>query len=281
MSEASDGGSATAGDYTLGHSAPELERLIQQGRFLGDLTEHLLRLAGLGPGMHVLDVGCGTGDVCLLLAGRLVGPEGAVTGVDVSAEAIAVARERTRSGGLANVEFIVADAAELTLDQPVDAVVGRLVLTHLTQPAALVRRLLSNLRPGGVVVFQEPDLTTVRAEPPCPLLEATIDRIAGTIARAGGNPRSGLRLRTTFMEAGLPAPRMILEGRVDSEGESPVWSMLAQQTRTLLPVMERFGLATAEEVDVETLAARLREEATALDAVQVFPFVGAWACRQA
>jgi hypothetical protein len=71
---------------------------------------------------------------------------------------------------------------------------------------------------------------------------------------------------------------MILEGRVDSESESPVWSMLAQQARTLLPAREGFGVATAEEVEVETLAARLRDEATALDAVQVFPFIGAWAC---
>src|SRR5262245_31969150 len=184
MSGDSDDGSGLASESTLGHSPGELERLIQQGRFVGDLTEHLLRLAGLGPGMRVLDVGCGTGDVCLLLAARLVGSDGAVIGVDMSAEAVTVARERTRRGGLANIDFVVQDAAELALDQPVDAIVGRLLLTHYAGPAPLVRRLLRNLRPGGVVVFQEPDLATLHAEPPCPLLEATIGRIAQTIALA-------------------------------------------------------------------------------------------------
>jgi hypothetical protein len=49
--------------YVLGHSEPELQRLIEQSRFYGELTEQFLRSAGLGAGMRVLDVGCGAGDV--------------------------------------------------------------------------------------------------------------------------------------------------------------------------------------------------------------------------
>src|SRR5262245_36228081 len=50
-------------DYVLGHTSHELERLVAQGSFFGELTEQVLRAAGLAPGMHVLDVGCGAGDV--------------------------------------------------------------------------------------------------------------------------------------------------------------------------------------------------------------------------
>ena len=46
--------------YILGHDDNELDRLIRQARFFGDLTEEVLRRAGVGPGMRVLDVGCGT-----------------------------------------------------------------------------------------------------------------------------------------------------------------------------------------------------------------------------
>jgi SAM-dependent methyltransferase len=77
--------------YILGHDRDELDRLIDQARFFGDLTEEVLRRAGVEPGMRVLDVGCGTGDV-LFLATRLVGPTGAVLGVD---------RSPRRSGGRA------------------------------------------------------------------------------------------------------------------------------------------------------------------------------------
>ncbi|MEO7156385.1 MAG: hypothetical protein ABI039_02415, partial [Vicinamibacterales bacterium] len=60
-------------EYVLGHAADELDRLIKQAAFFGDLTEHTLKLAGLAPGMRVLDLGCGAGDVSFLAA-SLVGP---------------------------------------------------------------------------------------------------------------------------------------------------------------------------------------------------------------
>lgn len=59
--------------YALGHERDELDRLISLGWFMGDLTEHVLRLAGIASGMRVLDAGCGAGEVAFLAA-RLVGP---------------------------------------------------------------------------------------------------------------------------------------------------------------------------------------------------------------
>ncbi len=48
-------------------------------------------------------------------------------------------------------------------------------------------------------------------------------------------------------------------------------------TRVMLPLMQRTGIATAEEVGVETLAERIRAEAVALDATLVSPpWIGAW-----
>jgi len=85
--------------YVLDHSTHELDRLIHQARFWGELTEHVMHLAGLKPGMRVLDVGCGVGDVSFLAA-RLVGPEGAVMGVDRSPEATALASQRAQAAGL-------------------------------------------------------------------------------------------------------------------------------------------------------------------------------------
>jgi ubiquinone/menaquinone biosynthesis C-methylase UbiE len=265
-----------APQYILGHAAEELDRLIAQAAFYGDLTEHHLRLAGLAPGMRVLDVGCGAGDVSFLAA-RLVGASGTVIGVDKAPEAVDLARERARMAGLTNVEFLVADVADVRLDQPVDALIGRFVLMYFAEPAAVLRRLLRHLRPGGVVAFQELHAEATTSEPRCPAYEAAVERIRQTVRRAGSDPQAGLKLWHIFREAGLPAPRLLQQARVDGGPASPIYGQLTQLTRTLLPLMERTGVASAAEVDIETLAERLRDEAVQRNAVMVFPpLIGAW-----
>ncbi|RAU94664.1 hypothetical protein DQP58_13830 [Mycobacterium colombiense] len=88
--------------YVLGHVDAEVQRLLLQGRLYNDFTEHALRLAGLRPGMRVLDVGCGPGDVSMI-AGRLVGPDGAVLGVDSAADVLELARARAVDQGQAEI----------------------------------------------------------------------------------------------------------------------------------------------------------------------------------
>ena len=56
------------GGYPLGYSAAEARRLEVQGKYLEDLTADVFRRAGITPGMHILDIGCGVGDVSLLAA---------------------------------------------------------------------------------------------------------------------------------------------------------------------------------------------------------------------
>ena len=70
-----------ASAYVLGHSERELERLRLQAQLIDPITRQFLIEAGIAPGMRVLDVGCGAGDVALLAA-DLVGPTGQVVGVD-------------------------------------------------------------------------------------------------------------------------------------------------------------------------------------------------------
>ena len=114
--------------YVLGNTLQEQERLKLQGRFLEKWTEQFFLSAGLEPGMNVLDLGCGMGDVSLLAA-RLVGPTGRVTGIDRDPVVIAKARQRARDeGGGSEIEFVQAELLKFRSDQKFDAVVGRYVL---------------------------------------------------------------------------------------------------------------------------------------------------------
>jgi SAM-dependent methyltransferase len=266
-------------DYALGHNHDELQRLIAQGRFLGELTEEVLRSAGVRPGMRVLDIGCGAGDVSFLVA-TLVGRDGSVVGVDRSAEAVALAKRRAADVGLSNVSFVTQELQDLQTDARFDAIVGRLVLMYFPEPAVLLRRLLGFLAPNGVMAFHEFDLNGCTSEPHVPLFTRSVARLIETFRCLHAEPRMGLRLPRTFQQAGLAAPRTIAHARIGTSADIAVFEQLAGITRTLLPVMERAGVATPAEVDVDTLAARLQRAAQTHDATVVAPlFIGAWARR--
>jgi hypothetical protein len=188
-----------------------------------------------------------------------------------------VATRRATEAGLTNVRFLTQDVADLRLDAPVDALVGRLVLMYFADPAVMLRRLLAWLQPGGIVAFQELDIDGAKSEPRCPVFETAVRRIRETFIRAGSDPRTGLKLGRMFQEAGLPAPQMILGARVETGPDSPIYDQVAQVTRSLLALMERTGIATADEIGIDSLADRVREEALALNATLVSPaLVGAW-----
>ncbi len=92
----------------LGKSDAETQRLILQAALLRPITERLLREAGIVPGMRILDLGCGAGDVSLL-AGERVGPSGAIVGIDRDAAILAVAKARVEArNDLPQISFHVA-----------------------------------------------------------------------------------------------------------------------------------------------------------------------------
>ncbi len=264
--------------YVPGHSDDERERLINQSRFLGPLTEQVFLSAGMNVGMRVLDLGCGVGDVSFL-ARKLVGPSGTVIGVDRSAEALAIARKRASADNFQNVIFIQGEIDRISLDQPVDAVVGRLVLLYQGNPAATLRVAAAYARTGGLVAFQECDFSSGgQSLPLSPLFERCAHWIRETFRRGGIDLQLGLKLYQIFIAAGLPAPQMIIGARVEGGLDSPAYEYAAQTVRSLLPMMERFGVATADEVQVDSLAQRLRDEVVATGGVIVFAnLVGAWA----
>ncbi|MGB0970593.1 MAG: class I SAM-dependent methyltransferase [Mycobacterium sp.] len=248
-------------DYVLGHSDHEMDRLRRQAALLDSTTREYLATAGLRPGMRVLDVGSGAGDVAFL-ASALTSPGGHVTGTDKAAAAVIAASAAASAQGLSEVvHFREGDPADLTFDQPFDAIVGRYVLVFQADPADMVRRLSRHLAPGGIVFFHEPDWAAVRTSPPAPTHDRCCQWIVETTDRARTSWNMADRLHGVFTDAGLPAPNMGMRTFIGVGTSAEIWlRAVADIVETLLPAMEAQGVATATEVGIDTLAQRLIDE---------------------
>ncbi|MEB3983047.1 class I SAM-dependent methyltransferase [Mycobacterium sp. 663a-19] len=263
--------------YVLGHADAEVQRLLLQGRLYNDYTEHALRLAGLRPGMRVLDVGSGPGDVSFIAA-RLVGPTGTVLGVDVAPEMIELARARAAEKGLTTVQFMQSPIDAIALDEPVDAVIGRLILMHLPDPAATLRQLSNRVRRGGVVAFSENDITDTRSIPELPLFRRVTAGIVRAFEAMGLSARFGTTLHTVFHDAGLGAPHLTLGAPVGTAADAGILSYAAEVWRLVSPIAHQHGFAIDELDDIDNFVSLFREEAAAADAlITMPPLITAWA----
>jgi SAM-dependent methyltransferase len=270
-------GSYQPDGYVLGSDDPELRRLRTLSVLYGDITRRWLEQAGIGSGMSVADVGCGPGDVTLLAA-KLVGAGGSVLGVDGAPEALELARIRAEEARLTNVRY---EQADVTSWLPagggaVDALVGRLILMHLPDPAEALARLARAVRPGGVVAFQDVVLATRRTEPQLPLVGSFNGWLLETLRRAGRPADMGLRLAAVFREAGLPEPGLCAGQPVERGADALGYSIMAGDLTSLLGRSQALGVAATAELRPETFEERLRAQAA--DAVLLSPLmVGAWA----
>jgi SAM-dependent methyltransferase len=221
-------------------------------------TERFLIDAGIRPGMRVLDIGCGRGEVSFIAA-RLVGEHGQVVGVDREPAPLAFAREQAHQLGLTRVSFVEGDFGPLPAEHGVfDAVVGRRVLMYQRDAISAVRGVMTNLSPGGVLVFQEHDSTVGPSSlVPLPLHALVRSWIWQTVEREGADVHMGFRLASVLQQAGLEQVQLRAEAAVQvPSARLPTASIV----RAMLSRLVQQGVATEAEVDVDTLDQRLADE---------------------
>ena len=260
--------------YVMGHTDRERRRLALQASVINPLTDSFLRRAGVSAGMRVLELGCGIGEISLMAA-RLVGPHGHVHCIDIDGHGLEIARGRTRSAGHDHVTFEQIDILQHLPSQPYDAVIGRHILIHTPDALAVLRKAVAMVHVGGLIAFQEHDLSFYpRGYPESPLMFRVEELIVECFRRAN----IGTQLFWLMQEAGLPPPECRLECVMDGGPHSPVYEWLAETVRSLLPRLEALGVTSAAELDSDTLTERLRKEVCEKHAVVVVPpLIGAFA----
>jgi SAM-dependent methyltransferase len=270
--------SVSDNNYVLGQTGQERERLLLQARILRPFTERYFRAAGIGPGMRVLDVGSGIGDVALL-AGDIVGPGGRVIGLDRDAAALARARRRADEQGCSSwVSFQTTTIENYSTTKQFDAVVGRYILLYQPDAAATIRELMRFLKPGGIVAFHELVFGLAGTFPPCELWDQIAALVGEVFRRGGAPPDFGHRLGPTFIDAGLPFPTIVAEAVMGGGPGSAVFPWLAATMVNTAPRMKEFGLAPPDGIALDhTLSDKLEEAAVALGCQVQGPMqYGAW-----
>lgn len=241
-----------------------------------DFTTRLLTDAGIKKGMRVLDVGCGSGDVSFLLL-DLVGTDGEIIAVDHDAQALAIARQRIGAQHQPGLTFLQHDLLEMPCSIGIfDTIVGRRVLMYQRDAVATLRALSKCLRPGGIMVFQEHDTTMVPASlDSFPLHQKAQGWIQAMIAREGADLNIGFHLHSLFTRAGLAVESVRAECLVQTP-DTPY--NLGKIVRACLPRITALGVASAEEVGIETLQERLDDERSSSPDIYIGDMMfGGWA----
>lgn len=143
------------------------------------------------------------------------------------------------------------------------------------------RPLPARFAPGGVVAFQEFDMTHMCSFPSAPTFERATEWIRRALSASGTLIRMGLELYSIFLSSGLPEPSLRWDALIGGAGHFPS-EILAVTVQNLLSVLEKFSIASAHEVEVESLATRMREEMVVRKAIATSPaLIGAWSRKPA
>lgn len=183
-----------------------VEHQVLLDRINQPVGDSVAERAAPGAGARVLDVGCGAGATTLDMA-RRVGPEGLSTGIDVSEALLELGRRRARAAGVANVDFVRADAGSHAFGEAAfEAAISRYGVMFFEDPDAAFANLRRAVRPGGGLTFAcwrgaadnplslapleaaapfLPEPPTIPAEGPGRFAFADADRVRGILDRSG------------------------------------------------------------------------------------------------
>lgn len=261
----------------MGHDDRERRRLALQASVINPLTEQLLTRAGISSSMEVLDLGCGIGDVSLLAA-RMVGRRGRITGLDLDPAALAIAKERAAAAGFANVEFVEGDLHSWRPGKAPDAVIGRHILIHTPDPGGVLRSVFDLLRPGGLAAFQEYDFSTMAAGYPPTEEDRPVREMLHQFFRRARVSEMGARLWHLFAEAGFGPSDCRGEFLIDGGRDSLFPELFAESMRSFLSKAVAMGIPGSADIDIDTLETRIRDEIAAKRASLTYPvMVGCFA----
>lgn len=225
-----------------------------------DTTRKLIEGGEIKPGMKILDLGCGAGNVSFLLSDYL-GADGIIVGIDSNEKAIERAKERSKELGLSNLYFCVGD---ITQDFEMehsnfDAIIVRRVLMYLPSPQNTIATAIKYLKPNGIFLAQENNIspTPIGLES-MPHHKKVNDLIKKTLEKENVNFNMGIGLNTILTNSGLKVEKLWAEAIVSTPNQHTNWFFLAQAMKERM--LSYNVISDVSELELETLDERLTKE---------------------
>jgi SAM-dependent methyltransferase len=229
-------------------------------RLLSDIfagsTGRLLDMAGIRAGARCLDAGCGGGDVSLELA-RRVGPAGSVTGIDLDADKVGLARGEAAAAGI-SIDYRTGDITG-PLPGPFDVTYTRFLLSHLPDPPAALANIHAALYPGGLIVAEDVDFRGHFSHPHSHALDRYVDIYTRVVHRRGGDANLGARLPGLLAAAGFTAIQVNVINPAATTGELKLLNPVTMEAIAGAVIAD--GIASETEVNglIERLYAEARD----------------------
>jgi SAM-dependent methyltransferase len=263
--------------YILQGGMEGRERLRLLARVMNPTSIALLERAGIQPGMHCLDCGCGGGDMTIEIA-RRVGPEGRVVGWDFDPVKIALAETEARTLGIESISFQQIDIRRAIVRPEYDLVFSRFLLSHLGDSARAIATMKQALRPGGLLVLEDVDFPGHFAHPRSAALDRFVELYLLAARQSGADPTIGPRLPVLLRDAEFSQIGMNVVQAAAFEGEAKLLNPVTMES--IAPTIVAKGLASADETRriIADLHAEARDPRRVVSAARV---VQAWGRRAA
>lgn len=225
-----------------------------------DITRKLIESGGIKPGMKILDLGCGDGNVTFLLS-NYIGTDGIVVGIDSNENAIDNAKKKSKELGLSNLYFCVGD---ITQDFKIkhsnfDAIIVRRVLMYLSNPKSTIATAIKYLKPNGIFLAQENNIsqTPIGLES-MPHHIKIIDLIRKTLEKENVNFNMGFELITFLTNSGLKVEKIWAEAVLSTPNQPTPWAFLAQVMKDRM--LTHNVINDVSELELGILGERLTNE---------------------
>lgn len=250
--------------YIFGDPATDRQRLeTQTALFSNYIRDNGRRFLGSHI-QHILDVGCGEGQLGRVLR-DLYGPQTHLVGIDKDERAIVQARTRAQELGLTNVEYIVGDVSESLPPGPFDLVYISMVLMHMREPPKLVQAAYNVLKPGGYVWIKDlhPDWMTAMNHRS---FQKLADLVLSAMEAIGSHPFIGRETPEVLRAAGFIEIREEIEsyllGGATPEGQAMLAAQLGvfHNARSVMSRVRKVPESEIERLYIDVCNAALRSD---------------------
>ncbi|WP_196890220.1 class I SAM-dependent methyltransferase [Aureivirga sp. CE67] len=181
------------GEYAI-HGGDKGKRRLQiLSETLEEETTKFIQKVGISKGMKCLDLGCGGGNVSILLS-KLIGEKGEVIGYDIDERKIALAKETMKELNISNIKFEVKNVNHFDEKEVYDIIYSRFLLSHLKNPAEILQKMYHSLKPNGKILIEETDFSGHFSVPRSKDFDSYVSLYQKLLEKRGTNANLGKEL---------------------------------------------------------------------------------------